>query len=99
MLITTAATPLPWGGIDFEMTDDALKEVAKLALEKKIGARALRATMEEVLKDIMYLAPDIKHLKAIKMTKEAVKNSSEAMFFVSKGESDLRKKSLKEARA
>ena len=86
-------------GIDFEMTDDALKEVAKLALEKKIGARALRATMEEVLKDIMYLAPDIKHLKAIKMTKEAVKNSSEAMFFVSKGESDLRKKSLKEARA
>lgn len=69
-------------GIDFEMTEDALKEVAKRALEKKIGARALRATMEESLKDIMYIAPDIKLLTKILVTKEAIEDPRYTKFLI-----------------
>lgn len=67
---------------EFEMTEEALREVAKKALEKKIGARALRATMEEALKDIMYLAPDMANLKKILVTKEAVNDSSCTKFLI-----------------
>lgn len=77
-------------GIDFEMTDDALNEIAKKALEKQIGARSLRATMEEVLKDIMYIAPDIENLKAIKITKEAVNDSSCAKFFIGENKEETK---------
>lgn len=63
-------------GIELDINQDALKEIAKKALEKKIGARALRATMEETLKDAMYMAPDINNLLAVKITKEAVNDPS-----------------------
>lgn len=69
-------------GIEFEMTEEALKEVAKKALDKKIGARALRATMEESLKDAMYIAPDIEALTKVLITKEAIIDSNETKFLV-----------------
>ena len=34
--------------------DDALREIAKKALEKETGARGLRAVIEEYMLDIMY---------------------------------------------
>ena len=39
-------------------TDDALEEIANQALERKTGARGLRAIMEEILVPIMYDLPD-----------------------------------------
>lgn len=41
-------------------TDDALEEIANQALERKTGARGLRAIMEEILVPIMYDLPDRK---------------------------------------
>lgn len=73
-------------GINLTIDEEALTEIAKNALKKKIGARALRATMEEALKDVMYIAPDIEGLKAIKITKEAVKDSSCAKFLIERNE-------------
>ena len=43
---------------DLEMTDDALKLIAKLALSMDTGARGLRTVFEEIMEDIMYTAPD-----------------------------------------
>ncbi len=44
-------------GIELEVTDDALKEIAKKTVERKTGARGLRTVVEEVLSEVMFEAP------------------------------------------
>ncbi len=46
-------------GAKLTFTDDALKEIAKRAMLRKTGARALRAVMEELMLDLRYQLPDI----------------------------------------
>ncbi len=50
---------LSYDGIELEFTKDALKEIIKKSKDRKIGARGLRAILEEVMLDIMYEAPSI----------------------------------------
>ncbi|MEM0984376.1 MAG: ATP-dependent Clp protease ATP-binding subunit ClpX [Planctomycetota bacterium] len=45
-------------GAKLSFTDDALRVLARRASERKTGARALRAVMEEVMLDLMYELPD-----------------------------------------
>lgn len=44
-------------GIELEVTDDALKEIAKKTVERKTGARGLRTVVEEILSEVMFEAP------------------------------------------
>ncbi len=44
-------------GVDLRFDDSAYHEIAKKAMEKKTGARALRAIIEEFMLDIMYQIP------------------------------------------
>lgn len=44
--------------INLHYDDSALRELAHLAIERKTGARGLRAEMENVMKDIMFEAPE-----------------------------------------
>ncbi len=60
--------------IELEFTDEAFREIAKSALEKKTGARGLRAIMEKVLLPIMYTAPSDATIEKITVTKECVLN-------------------------
>ena len=43
--------------IDLEVTEEALQAIAEQALERRTGARGLRAILEEVLLDVMYELP------------------------------------------
>ena len=43
---------------DLEVTDSALRVLARRALERETGARALRSVMEELMLDLMYDLPD-----------------------------------------
>lgn len=43
---------------ELEFTDDALMTIAKKAIERDTGARALRATTEQVMIDLMYRLPE-----------------------------------------
>lgn len=64
-------------GIELSYEDEALRSLAQRAIERKTGARGLRAEMEEVMKDIMFNAPDNKDTKkSIVITKEMVKNAA-----------------------
>ena len=45
-------------GATLEFTPDAIKEVAKLAIQRDTGARALRGVVEEIMLDIMYELPE-----------------------------------------
>ena len=59
--------------LDFE--DDALKFIAKTALESKTGARGLRAIMERILLPVMFTAPSDPSIEKITITADCVKNA------------------------
>ena len=61
--------------MDFE--EDALELVAKKSLERKTGARGLRAIMENSLMDLMYKTPSDKTIRKCIITKEAVEGTGE----------------------
>jgi len=55
--------------LKFEKT--ALKELARLAIERKTGARGLRSILEDIMLDIMFNLPDYKN-KTVTITKDVV---------------------------
>jgi len=66
--------------VKLTIQDDALKSIAKKALERKVGARGLRSIMEEIMTDIMYKVPSIKHeIKECIITKDTVENKQEPL--------------------
>jgi ATP-dependent Clp protease ATP-binding subunit ClpX len=48
---------LAMDGVKLHFTDPALKLIARAAIKRKIGARALRAIIEEIMLDVMFDAP------------------------------------------
>ena len=58
-------------GVDLEFEPDALREVAKTAMERT-GARGLRSVIEKTMMDVMYEAPSNENMKKCVITKEAV---------------------------
>ena len=58
--------------LDISFTDDALDEIADIAIKQKTGARGLRAIVEKMLMDLMYEAPSVKGQKKLTITKEIV---------------------------
>ncbi|UFJ42119.1 ATP-dependent protease ATPase subunit HslU [Brevibacillus humidisoli] len=64
-------------GIRIEFSDDAIREIAKLATEvnqstDNIGARRLHTLLEKLLEDLSFEAPDI-HLETVNITPEYVR--------------------------
>ncbi len=75
--------------IILEIKDDALKEIAKMAIKRKTGARGLRSIMENLLSDLMFKSPDLKELKKIIINFDVVTNkSSPIMLFSNKTNAD-----------
>jgi ATP-dependent Clp protease ATP-binding subunit ClpX len=58
--------------VKLRFTDDALKAIAKQAVERKVGARGLMMIMEELLLDSMYTLPSQKRVKEFVITSEMV---------------------------
>ncbi|MEW5945489.1 MAG: ATP-dependent Clp protease ATP-binding subunit ClpX [bacterium] len=50
-------------GVELQFTDDALRSIAKKAMERKTGARGLRTIMETLMVDLMYEVPTRKGVK------------------------------------
>lgn len=57
-------------------TDEALRAVAKQAIERKTGARGLRAVMETLLGDVMFDVPSDATIETIKITEDCVNKVS-----------------------
>ena len=66
-------------GVKLEIKNDALKEIASLAIKQKTGARGLRSIIENLLIDLMFETPDEKNLETIIIGKDAVINNSEPL--------------------
>ena len=65
-------------GAKLEFTEEALTEIARRALKRKMGARGLRAIIEHTMLDIMFELPSNNKIKEITITKDAIDNYKEA---------------------
>ncbi len=63
-------------GIELEFNEDALKEVAHVAMEKKTGARGLRAILEQTMLDVMYDIPSNEKVNKVVVTLDSIRGSS-----------------------
>ncbi len=61
--------------VKLEFDDGALGAIAKMALEKHTGARALRAILEEYMLDIMYEIPKDENIGEVIITKEYIEHT------------------------
>lgn len=61
--------------VKLEFTEGALKTIAQQAIEKKTGARALRAIIEKFMLDIMYEIPKDDNIGTVKITEEYIKGT------------------------
>lgn len=62
-------------GVGLEFTDDAVNAIADKALERKTGARGLRAIMEAVMLDIMYKVPSDESISRYVIDKDIVEKN------------------------
>ena len=63
---------LSFDNVDLEFTPEALRAIAHLALERKSGARGLRAIIEGVMTDTMFDLPSIEGVSKCIITEDAV---------------------------
>ena len=59
-------------GVELVFDDEALMEVAKEALQRKTGARGLRAILEEVMMDVMFDIPSRSDVRRCWVTKDVI---------------------------
>lgn len=58
--------------VELEITDDALREIAKLAIKRKTGARGLRSIIEGIMLDVMFELPSRDDIVKCTITKDTV---------------------------
>lgn len=59
-------------GVTLEMEPAAISEIARKSLERKTGARGLRAIMESSMMDLMYTIPSDETIEKCIVTKESI---------------------------
>jgi len=67
-------------GVELEVTDEALAEIAREAIKRKTGARGLRAIIENVMLDISYEVPSLKGLTRCVISEEVIKGTGDPLF-------------------
>ena len=58
--------------VELEIAPDALEAVAEKAIEREIGARGLRAVMEQTMMKIMFAIPSDLTIKKVVLTPECI---------------------------
>ncbi|EGL90544.1 putative ATP-dependent Clp protease, ATP-binding subunit ClpX [Streptococcus oralis SK255] len=71
-LVKQYQTLLSYDDVELEFDDEALREIANKAIERKTGARGLRSIIEETMLDVMFEVPSQENVKLVRITKEAV---------------------------
>lgn len=61
-------------GVELEFTEEAIRIIAKRALERKVGARGLRSIIESLLLDSMYELPSMKGVQKVIVNESVVAN-------------------------
>ena len=69
---------LKMDGVDLEFEPEAVDLIAKEAIKRKTGARALRSIVEEIMLDVMYDVPTKENITKFVVTADMVKNRKNA---------------------
>ena len=65
-----------------------MTSIAKLAIQRKTGARGLRSIIEKVMMDIMYDIPSRDDVKKCVITKETIENQQQPTLLLDKNKKD-----------
>ena len=76
-LVRQYAKFLSMDNVELEFTDAALRTIAHKALERKSGARGLRAIMEEIMTKIMYEIPSDPTIQSVCITERCVREGEQ----------------------
>ncbi|MAM33906.1 MAG: ATP-dependent Clp protease ATP-binding subunit ClpX [Micavibrio sp.] len=71
-------------GVKLTYKEEALRAVAKQAIERETGARGLRSIMENLLLDTMYDLPDLDDLEEVVVNKDTVEKGEAPVLVYSK---------------
>ena len=71
-------------GCEIEFREDALRAVARKAMERKTGARGLRTILEQVLLDTMYDLPSMENVRKV-VIDEAVIGGESSPYMIYEG--------------
>ena len=66
-------------GVELEFNQDAIEAIAEKTMERKTGARGLRAIMEETMMDLMYKIPSDESITKCTITKDTVMGDAPAL--------------------
>ncbi|GEL07192.1 ATP-dependent protease ATP-binding subunit ClpX [Salisediminibacterium halotolerans] len=72
--------------VELEFTEDALREVARKAIERNTGARGLRSIIETMMLDVMYDLPAREDISKCVITDETVRESKQPRLLNNEGE-------------
>jgi len=75
-LIKQYSTLFDMENVKLTVTEEALRAIAKKAIEKKTGARGLRAIMEGILLDLMFEIPDMKDVCEVIVNEKVVSDNA-----------------------
>jgi ATP-dependent Clp protease ATP-binding subunit ClpX len=81
---------LQWDGVELELSDDALVEIAREAMKRKTGARALRSILEELMLDVMYEIPSMRNAVRVVVDADCVRQHKTPRI-VTRQETDTRR--------
>jgi ATP-dependent Clp protease ATP-binding subunit ClpX len=76
-------------GCELEFRDDALKSIAKKAMERKTGARGLRTILEKTLLDTMYDLPSSTGITKVLIDKSVIESSNKPLLIYGKNKSKV----------
>ena len=63
--------------VNLEFDEEALREVARIAVERKTGARGLRGVLEDVMTNIMFEIPSDEDIEKVTITKSVIDHEGE----------------------
>ncbi len=84
--------------VELVFTPEALEATAKLAIDRKTGARALRTIVEEALLDVMYDIPERTDVRKVVITGETIENGQPPMLLTETDDAEPRTRRGKAAR-
>jgi ATP-dependent Clp protease ATP-binding subunit ClpX len=73
-------------GAELELREDALRAIARKAMERKTGARGLRTILEHVLLDTMYDLPSMENVSKVVVDESVIKGESQPYMIYDGGE-------------
>jgi len=78
--------------VKLDFTEDAVRSIAKKALERNTGARGLRSILENILLDTMFNLPGIEGVNEIVVNSEVVQKNSKPLYIYDKSDKIINKK-------